>query len=989
MDYIEHAHEILYDSYIKLALVNLDSGEYVSLISVDGKTGDCDTIGEAMDYYRSSKGYSSCHPDDVKDFVKLCDMDYLRRLIEGGTRSMTRNFRFRLRPGEDYAWLSVDIEAGRGGGDLWVLFGMRQVCPDILALDDSVRLLTNVYHRIYKINITDDTFVKIRDEIADSTMAGESESLRVYMSRMAESGDVHPDYMDQVKKCFNENFLREFFAAGHDRFAIRYKRKIDMVYRWVMTEIIPTAAYRSDNREFYMYIRDIHEEYAATVEKQELLKFYSYRDSLTHLANRNSFTILCDAYLSREAKAPVGFLFNDVNKLKYVNDNFGHKEGDLYLQRIAHMLSQQFGENACYRISGDEFVVVFIDISEEKFASAVSRFRAVLAEQEEPPVAVGAVWCENPETIDEVMNEAEKKMYEDKLHFYSAHPEVKRRGVDAEVCDDGKDRNTSYRNLGRTDRIFDALAATTLRNFMYMQDMDTGVTKWSVSAVEYFGLSGQYIYDTKEEWGSLIHPDDREKFEKDIDAVFAGKKKYHDVEYRVRNKDGEYVVCTCRGLITKKVNGEPEFFVGTVINHGIIAGVDPVTGLHNQQEYTKYIQRKIDGENSMTILAVGISMFNSINMMYGYATGNSALGQFAEKTKALVGGRGLLFRLEGAKFAICSDDYSKEEIVDLYRQIQRLALEHVGPEDDALPLKVYGGALLYDHAVADAEVVKSSVEYALERSTEDNHGDLVFFNEEIKSEDRMRLKIYSSIHKCVLNNMEGFFLCYQPIANSQTGEIIGMEALLRWKQEEFGVVQPAVFIPWLEMEPCFFELGNWIIERALLDGLEVRRMRPEFVVNVNISATQIENCDFRKSVRDILARTGFPPEYFCMELTERCKHLDLKFLKRELEYFRGMGIRVALDDFGTGSATLNLLTELPIDELKVDMSFVKGIQSSKTNQVLVQAVVSCANQLGYKSCIEGVENEALFDYLHRYGSTYYQGYHFSKPVPLSEFTKLL
>lgn len=216
-----------------------------------------------------------------------------------------------------------------------------------------------------------------------------------------------------------------------------------------------------------------------------------------------------------------------------------------------------------------------------------------------------------------------------------------------------------------------------------------------------------------------------------------------------------------------------------------------------------------------------------------------------------------------------------------------------------------------------------------------------------------------------------------------------MEALLRWKHKEFGVVPPGIFIPWLEMEPCFFELGNWIIEQALTDGMEIRKFRPDFVVNVNISATQLDNHGFRQAVVDILKKTKFPPEYLCIELTERCKNMDIAFLKNELEYFRKLGIKIAIDDFGTGNATLNLLTELPIDELKVDMSFVRGIQESKPNQVLVQAVVSCAHQLGYKSCIEGVEDKALFDYLHRYGSTYYQGYHFSRPVCLEDFKKLL
>ena len=375
--------------------------------------------------------------------------------------------------------------------------------------------------------------------------------------------------------------------------------------------------------------------------------------------------------------------------------------------------------------------------------------------------------------------------------------------------------------------------------------------------------------------------------------------------------------------------------------------------------------------------------------MYGYAYGNAVLKDFATKIKNVVGGKGLVFRLDGAKFAICSNMYTRQELKEVYRHVQNLALDNVGLNGTSIPLKLYGGGLIYDHVGADEDVIKSSVEYALERSKEDHHGELVFFNEEIKDNDRMRLQLYSTIHKCVANNMEGFFMCYQPIANSVTGHIVGMEALLRWKHKEFGVVPPGIFIPWLEMEPCFFELGNWIIEQALTDGMEIRKIRPDFVVNVNISATQLENHGFRQAVVDILKKTKFPPEYLCIELTERCKNMDIAFLKNELEYFRKLGIKIAIDDFGTGNATLNLLTELPIDELKVDMSFVRGIQESKPNQVLVQAVVSCAHELGYKSCIEGVEDKALFDYLHRYGSTYYQGYHFSRPVCLEDFKKLL
>ena len=994
-DYRKHIQDILYDNYIKLALVNLDTGEYVSVISVDSNTDNFDSVRDASSYFKENRGLECCHPDEVREFAYMCDMKHIKALIDTGARSIVRNFRFRLRLGEDYEWVAMDIEAEkepRADGQ-WVVFGMKTVSPDTLVLEDSIRTLTKIYRLIFRIDVTHNVCETLRGGYIRSRDEVKRDCFGDYMKEITSDGEIFPDDVDRVCKCLSPESMTKYFASGHDRFTIRYKRKMDMVYRWVMTEVIPTADYRDDNKVFYLYTRDIHEEYSESIEKQEQLEFYSYKDALTHLKNRNSFNILCDAYADRTDKTSVGFIFNDVNKLKYVNDHYGHKEGDLYLQRVSQMLAQQFGENACYRISGDEFVVVIPDISEQIFNSMIARYRELLDQQDEAPVAFGAVWKAEVDTLDQIMNEAERLMYEDKKRFYSKHPEVKRResiekesGVPVGYVDG---ELPHYRNLGKTDRIFDALAATTLRNYIFMNDMDTNVTKWSASAVDYFGLPGQYIYDTQHVWEALIHPDDRAVFEKDIEAVFAGRKKYHDVEYRMRNKKGEYVVCTCRGLITKKENGDPEFFVGTVINHGVIDGVDPVTNLHNQQEYTKYISHHLSSKQTMSILAIGISMFNSINMMYGYAYGNSVLRSFAIKLKNIVGGKGLVFRLDGAKFAICSNIYTRQELKEVYRHIQNLALENVGPSGTSIPLKLYGGGLIYDHVGADEDVIKSSVEYALERSKEDNHGELVFFNEEIKDNDRVRLQLYSTIHKCVSNNMDGFFMCYQPIANSKTGHIVGMEALLRWKHKDFGVVPPGMFIPWLEMEPCFFELGNWIIEQALTDAMKIRRNRPDFVVNVNISATQLENHGFRAAVVDILQRTKFPPEYFCMELTERCKNMDIAFLKNELDYFRKLGIKIAIDDFGTGNATLNLLTELPIDELKVDMSFVRGIQQSKPNQVLVQAVVSCAHELGYKSCIEGVEDKALFDYLHRYGSTYYQGYHFSRPVTLEDFMKLL
>lgn len=169
---------------------------------------------------------------------------------------------------------------------------------------------------------------------------------------------------------------------------------------------------------------------------------------------------------------------------------------------------------------------------------------------------------------------------------------------------------------------------------------------------------------------------------------------------------------------------------------------------------------------------------------------------------------------------------------------------------------------------------------------------------------------------------------YQPIADTKTGKIRGMEALLRWELEPYGMVSPGVFMEWLEQDPCIFDLGNWILRTALTDVQKLRKETEGFFVNVNVAAAQLERREFRSAVMNILKETGAKPEELCLELTERCRDLDIHFLRGEVEFFHSQGIKIALDDFGTGNSSLSLALELPFDELKVDMSFIRDIKQN-------------------------------------------------------------
>lgn len=389
-----------------------------------------------------------------------------------------------------------------------------------------------------------------------------------------------------------------------------------------------------------------------------------------------------------------------------------------------------------------------------------------------------------------------------------------------------------------------------------------------------------------------------------------------------------------------------------------------------------------------TLLKIGLDQFSHINVMYGAAFSDKILNCAAQELLRLLRGKGYVYRLSGAKFVISFKNVSKEELQQIYDEIVE-AFENTEVEGKKIPLKVSAGAIFMEPYMKETNAVRSRLTYALNHSRLEHHGELVIFNDEVCGSDENQFELIGVIHQCATHNFEGFRMFYQPIADTKTGKIRGMEALLRWELEPYGMVSPGVFMEWLEQDPCIFDLGNWILRTALTDVQKLRKETEGFFVNVNVAAAQLERREFRSAVMNILKETGAKPEELCLELTERCRDLDIHFLRGEVEFFHSQGIKIALDDFGTGNSSLSLALELPFDELKVDMSFIRDIKQKPQNQAMVQSIVDYARRTNTETCIEGIENKEVSDYIEQFGSTWQQGYYYSKPVPIDRFEEVL
>ena len=289
----------------------------------------------------------------------------------------------------------------------------------------------------------------------------------------------------------------------------------------------------------------------------------------------------------------------------------------------------------------------------------------------------------------------------------------------------------------------------------------------------------------------------------------------------------------------------------------------------------------------------------------------------------------------------------------------------------------------------ETNAVRSRLTYALNHSRLEHHGELVIFNDEVCGSDENQFELIGVIHQCATHNFEGFRMFYQPIADTKTGKIRGMEALLRWELEPYGMVSPGVFMEWLEQDPCIFDLGNWILRTALTDVQKLREETEGFFVNVNVAAAQLERREFRSAVMNILKETGAKPEELCLELTERCRDLDIHFLRGEVEFFHSQGIKIALDDFGTGFSSLSYLKKLPINTLKIDKSFTDTLLTDSATRIITESIVSMVKSLGFESIAEGVEEEQQYKYLRAVGCDIIQGYLFGKPLSQEEIEQLL
>lgn len=542
-------------------------------------------------------------------------------------------------------------------------------------------------------------------------------------------------------------------------------------------------------------------------------------------------------------------------------------------------------------------------------------------------------------------------------------------------------------NTQKLDALFDAYSIAADGAYVYVCDIQHDYSRWSRAAVDYFGLPGEYMENAGQIWVEHISPEDREDFITNITDIFEGREKSHNIQYRAMAKDGNYVLCTCSGVAIPDDNGAPAYFCGIIKNHDCLNYTDSITNLRSLYGFLEDVKGFLWKKQHVNIIMIGLEDFSRANDIYNYAFGNRILRKFGSILQQAFRGMGTAYRMDGTKFAVISDKCSAEELDATYRDVQNLVAQNLYVASDRIALSLCAGAVSVDDFSVNADAVYSCLKFAFAESKNNHHGDFVLFKDSLNNDQKDTLKRINCIRNCIIDNCSGFYLCYQPVVDTQTSKLKGAEALIRWRNNTYGVVPPISFIPVLEQDSLFPELGKWILKQSLIDCKKILSSNPDFIINVNLSYAQLEKNNFAQEVINLLDELQFPAKNLCLEITERCRLLNVNLLKNIFETLRAKGVRIALDDFGTGFSSLGILRDLPVNTVKIDRGYVMNIETDDKDRNTVKFISDLAKSFSAEVCAEGIETEGMRDELKKLEVTSLQGYYYSKPIEIDEFYK--
>jgi diguanylate cyclase (GGDEF)-like protein/PAS domain S-box-containing protein len=469
-----------------------------------------------------------------------------------------------------------------------------------------------------------------------------------------------------------------------------------------------------------------------------------------------------------------------------------------------------------------------------------------------------------------------------------------------------------------------------------------------------------------------------------------------------RRKDGELRPQLLSVSTVRDGGGSPTHYVGVMTDISQLkrseerlerlAHYDPLTQLPNRllllSRLEHVLERAERYRRRAAVLFIDLDNFKVINDSLGHPTGDALLSALARRLRGRLRDEDTLGRLGGDEFLVVLEDLERVEDVATVAEVLIRLLEQsfVLPAGEEVHISASIGISFYpDDGVTVTELIKNA-DIAMYQAKEQGRNTYRFYTASLSAAANQRLALEARLRRALAN--DEFVLYYQPQIDTNTNDLIGCEALLRWQSPEHGLVPPDRFIPLAEETGLILPIGEWVLRdacaqlKAWLDA-----GFPPLALAVNLSARQMRQADWVDRVAAILRETGLPPDFLKLELTESMLMEQGDQVVARLQALKDLNLKLSIDDFGTGYSSLAYLKRFPIDELKIDRSFVRDIPEDPNDMEITATIIAIARNLKLRVVAEGVETQEQLDFLKRQGCHAWQGYLFSRPVPAAEFAR--
>lgn len=519
----------------------------------------------------------------------------------------------------------------------------------------------------------------------------------------------------------------------------------------------------------------------------------------------------------------------------------------------------------------------------------------------------------------------------------------------------------------------------------------TQKTRWSAALYEIHGVERESFDPTVENVLPLVHPDDRDTYTAIVRDAIATRTPFA-CQHRIVRPDGDTRIVVIRGSFVEGQDEAPDRLIGTTqdvtgradederLSH--LANRDSVSGLYNRNRFIEELTREIaagrrNGAGG-ALLVLNLDRFKDVNSALGHMAGDTLLRKVATVLRGRLRDTDTLARIGGDVFGMilpgCGPEAAGRVATQLIEAVSAGAIIHAGGTERragaSIGMSFFGPSErhLVDELLVEAEL-------AMHRAKSNGRGQAQSFSEEMRVEQAVMLSTEDELRGAI--GSQELRVQFQPIISLQHGATIGCEALVRWEHPIRGMVGPSDFVSVAEETGLISKIGRIVLDQACRQAAQWKRQGRNLFVSVNISPRQLTRSDLAEDISQALAASGLPAELLCLEFTETSLLRDPGPIVESLRRLKALGVRLAIDDFGAGASSFGLLRILPVDQIKIDHSFIQGLGDTTSDRAVVAAVVSLAKELGLSVIAEGVETQRQQDELRGLGADLAQGFLYS------------